>query len=65
MPPTLEVVCEAPDCPLDMFEAHYTYEMVGNTAVEDLSCPCCGRTDSLSKLTYTYEESDGDYGDGD
>jgi aspartate carbamoyltransferase regulatory subunit len=57
MPPTLEVACTNADCALDMFEAHYSYEMVGETNVDDLRCPYCGRTDSLERLSYTYDDA--------
>jgi len=57
MPPTLEVACRNDDCPLDMVELHYTYEMVEDVDVEDFRCPYCGRADSLERLTYTYEDS--------
>lgn len=58
MPPTLEVVCENPDCELDMFELHYTYELsTSETGVEAFSCPYCGSTSDLRELTYTYRDS--------
>ncbi|MGM0591027.1 MAG: DUF7559 family protein [Halobacteriota archaeon] len=57
MPPTLEVVCRNEDCPLDMFELAFTYEMVGEADVEDFVCPYCGRTDTLERLFYTYDDS--------
>jgi len=56
MPPTLEMACTNEDCPLDMVEVHYTYELVGKADVNDFACPCCGRTDSLEKLSYTYDD---------
>lgn len=57
MPPTLELACRNDECDLDMFELHYTYEMVDDVGVEDFQCPYCGETDTLEKLTYTYEDS--------
>lgn len=50
MPKTMEVDCTAPDCELDMFELHYTYDMPDETGVEDFSCPYCGHTDSLEVI---------------
>lgn len=51
MPKTLEVVCRDPDCALDMFELHYTYDMPDETGVEAFSCPYCGGSDHLAELT--------------
>jgi hypothetical protein len=42
MPPTQEVKCTDEDCFVDMFEAHYTYDVPDEHGVEDLSCPACG-----------------------
>ncbi|MFB6162519.1 MAG: hypothetical protein ABEJ86_03640 [Halococcoides sp.] len=50
MPETLEVVCEAEDCHLDMAEFHYTYQMPDDVGVGDFQCPYCGRTESLSAI---------------
>lgn len=57
MPPTLEVVCTDEDCPLDMVELHYSYEMVDKADVSDFSCPYCGGIDTLERLSYTYDDS--------
>lgn len=58
MPPTLEVSCENPDCPLDMVELHYSYELSrAEVGVESFSCPYCGTSDGLRELTYTYRDS--------
>lgn len=58
MPPTLEVSCDDPDCPLDMFELHYSYELSREAVgVEAFSCPSCGTTERLRELTYTYRDS--------
>ena len=48
MPETFEVVCNAKDCALDMFELHYTYDMPDDVDTTDFVCPYCGETDSLS-----------------
>lgn len=58
MPPTLEVAYANEACDLDMFELHYTYELVGEVTVSDLICPCCGQTEPLAELSYTYEDVD-------
>jgi hypothetical protein len=50
MPKTLEVVCTADDCELDMFELHYTYDMPEEVGLTDFSCPYCSRTDVLSEV---------------
>jgi len=50
MPPTLEVKCTDPDCFLDMFENHYTYDVPENHGVEDLTCPVCGGSDCLEEI---------------
>jgi hypothetical protein len=50
MPPTMEIKCTNPDCELDMFELHYTYDMPDDTTVEDFACPYCGRSDTLEEL---------------
>ena len=57
MPPTLEVACRNPDCPLDMFELAFTYELVSEADVENFVCPYCQETDTLERLFYTYEDS--------
>ncbi|MFP4530739.1 MAG: hypothetical protein ACLFNC_05545 [Halodesulfurarchaeum sp.] len=51
MPPTKEFKCTNPDCELDMFEAHYTYDMPDDTGVEDFACPYCGQSDTLEDIT--------------
>ena len=51
MPKTLEVVCTRPDCELDMFELHYTYDMPDGTGVESFACPYCGSADALEEIT--------------
>lgn len=51
MPRTLEVVCHADDCALDMFELHYTYDMPKGTGVEAFACPYCGTTEALEEIT--------------
>jgi hypothetical protein len=50
MPATLEVKCTDPDCTLDMFELHYTYDMPDGTGVEDFTCPYCRNADSLEEI---------------
>ena len=50
MPPTKELRCVNPDCELDMFENHYTYDVPDDHGVDDLQCPYCGRTDSLGVI---------------
>jgi hypothetical protein len=42
MPPTAEFRCTDDDCPLDMLEAHYTYDMPDDVGVDDFECPYCG-----------------------
>lgn len=50
MPPTKELRCANPDCELDMFENHYTYDVPDDHGVDDLQCPYCGHTDSLEVI---------------
>ncbi len=50
MPKTLEVVCTRPDCELDMFELHYTYDMPDGTGVEAFSCPYCEQSEGLEEI---------------
>lgn len=50
MPRTLEVACDDPDCPLDMVELHYSYDMPSDVAVSDFSCPYCGSSERLEEL---------------
>ena len=50
MPATLEVVCTADDCELDMFEMHYTYDMPEDVELSSFRCPYCGTTDALSEV---------------
>jgi len=50
MPRTMEVVCTADDCELDMFELHYTYDMPADVGVTDFECPYCSRTEGLSEV---------------
>jgi len=50
MPKTEELKCTAPDCELDMFENHYTYDVRDDLSVADLSCPMCGSTDALERI---------------
>ncbi len=50
MPRTLEVACADPDCELDMFELHYTYDMPEDVGVNDFSCPYCGDSDALEAI---------------
>jgi hypothetical protein len=50
MPATLEVVCTADDCELDMFELHYTYDMSDEVGLADFQCPYCGGTECLSEV---------------
>ena len=49
MPKTLEVVCTADDCELDMFQLHYTYDIPDDIRVSDFGCPYCGRSDELAE----------------
>lgn len=51
MPKTLDVVCTADDCELDMFELHYTYDMPEEVGLQDFQCPYCGETGPLSEVT--------------
>ncbi len=50
MPATLEVVCEAENCDLDMFQLHYTYDMPDDVGAASFQCPYCGEADSLSEV---------------
>jgi aspartate carbamoyltransferase regulatory subunit len=50
MPKTEELRCTNPDCELDMFENHYTYDVPDDLSVADLSCPYCGETAGLEKI---------------
>lgn len=50
MPKTLEVVCRATDCELDMFQLHYTYDMPDDVGVADFACPYCGTVEDLSEV---------------
>jgi len=50
MPKTLEVKCTSPDCELDMFELHYTYDMPDAVGVHDFTCPYCGESDGLEEI---------------
>ncbi len=49
MPKTVDIVCTAGDCELDMFELHYTYDMPAEVGIEDFQCPYCGSSDSLTE----------------
>jgi hypothetical protein len=50
MPKTEEIKCLDPDCELDMFENHYTYDIPDDLSIDDLQCPYCGETDSLELI---------------
>ena len=50
MPKTEELLCTDEDCPLDLFENHYTYEVPDDLSVSDLQCPLCGGTDCLEPV---------------
>ena len=50
MPPTTEIKCTDPDCFLDMFENHYTYDVPEDHGVADLRCPACGTDDALEPI---------------
>lgn len=50
MPPTREVRCDNPDCELDMFEVHYTYDVPDDHTVADLRCPYCGESADLEEI---------------
>lgn len=50
MPGTREYNCMNDDCALDMFQAHYTYELSHDHSVSDLSCPLCEGTDCLKEI---------------
>ena len=50
MPATLEVACTNPNCELDMFELHYTYDMPDDVAVGDFSCPYCHESEGLQEI---------------
>lgn len=50
MPSTMEVLCTDPDCELDMFENHYTYEVADDHSVSDLHCPICGGVSCLEEV---------------
>lgn len=51
MPPTKEFACRNPDCFLDMFESHYTYDMPDEHGPADVVCPVCTRSDGITLLT--------------
>ena len=50
MPATEEVVCTRPDCFVDMFENHYTYDRPDDLDVSALACPACGGSDCLERV---------------
>jgi hypothetical protein len=50
MPATLEVKCTSPDCELDMFELHYTYDMPDDVGVADFICPYCQESETLEAI---------------
>ncbi|MFW6152989.1 MAG: DUF7559 family protein [Halobacteriota archaeon] len=50
MPGTMELVCTDGECPLDMVELHFTYDMPDDVSARDFSCPYCGQIDCLSEL---------------
>ena len=50
MPATLEVVCNAEDCELNMFEMHYTYDMADDVGLDAFQCPYCGTNDGLTEV---------------
>ncbi len=50
MPSTEEILCTDDDCPLDMFENHYTYDVPDDLSVSDLQCPLCGGTACLDPI---------------
>ncbi|WP_170864710.1 DUF7559 family protein [Halogranum amylolyticum] len=50
MPATLEVKCTSPDCELDMFELHYTYDMPDDVGVADFVCPYCRESETLEAI---------------
>lgn len=51
MPATMEVVCTDEECPLDMFDLHFTYDMPDDASPADFICPYCGQFESLRELT--------------
>ena len=50
MPATLEIKCASPDCELDMFELHYTYDMPDDVGVADFTCPYCQESETLEEI---------------
>jgi hypothetical protein len=50
MPATLELKCSNPECELDMFELHYTYDMPDGTGVDDFACPYCREGEFLEEI---------------
>lgn len=43
--PPHDVVCNNPDCGLDMFEVHHMHEMPDGIGADDYACPYCGSDD--------------------
>lgn len=50
MPQIREFICTDPDCFLDMFENHYTYDVPDDHSVADVSCPVCGGNECLQTI---------------
>jgi hypothetical protein len=50
MPPTEEIRCTNPECELDMFENHYTYDLPDDFGLDDLVCPYCQSGDYLEAI---------------
>ena len=50
MPPTQEVRCTDEECFLDMFDAHYTYDVPDDYGADELTCPVCGGSDCVSEI---------------
>jgi hypothetical protein len=50
MPPTEEYKCTNPNCELDMFENHYTYDLPDDFGMDYLVCPYCHENDYLEKI---------------
>jgi len=43
--PPHDVVCNNPNCALDMFEIHHSHEMPDDVGSDDYTCPYCGSND--------------------
>jgi len=50
MPAVVEVLCNADDCEMDMFEMHYTYDMPSDQPLSAFVCPYCERSETLERI---------------